>query len=46
METAQILLISVLLILAFVASQLAIILFLAKQNEELKRQLGKVRPPF
>jgi hypothetical protein len=46
MEAIQILLIVVLLTFAFVASQLAVILFLAKENEELKKQLGKVRPPF
>ncbi len=46
MEAIQILLIVVLLTFAFVASQLAVILFLVKENEELKKQLGKVRPPF
>ena len=46
MTIEQIVLIIGLLVMAFVASQLAIILFLAKHNAELLSELDKARPPF
>jgi hypothetical protein len=46
MTIEQIILVIGLLTVAFITSQLAIILFLAKYNSELIEELDKARPPF
>jgi hypothetical protein len=46
MTTTQIILVALLLISAFLVSQLSMILVLYKHNEELRQELARSRPPF